>query len=67
MNTEAAFAFYGTVLTKSCEFKIIYIWLWWVFTAVCGPYAVVVSKGHSPAAVWGFLMLVASLAAEHGL
>ena len=60
----------ASLLTKRCDFKTyiyIYIWLCWVFTAVCGLYPVVVSEGYSPAAGAGFPLLLAPLAAENGL
>ena len=45
----------------------IYFWLYWVFTAACGPSLDVASRGYSLIAVRGLLIVVASLVAEHGL
>ena len=42
-------------------------WLCWVFVAVCGLSLVAVSRGYSLVALWGLLIEVASLVAEHGL
>lgn len=45
----------------------IYFWLLWTFGAACRPSLVVESRGYSPAPVCGLLLVVVSLAVEHGL
>ena len=44
-----------------------YFWLHWVLVAVHGLSQVVSSGGYSLVVVLGFLIVVASLVAEHGL
>ena len=54
-------------LDPLCLFLICLLLLCWLFVAVCGLSAAAVSRDHSPAAVRGLLIAVASLVAEHGL
>ena len=44
-----------------------FIWLCWVFVAVCGLSLVVESSGYSPVAVRRLLIAAAPLAVEHRL
>ena len=46
---------------------LLYLWLYWVFVAVCRLSLVSGIGGHSLAVVHGLLTVVASLVAEHGL
>ena len=46
---------------------IIYLWLHWVFIAVCRLSLIAARGGYSLVAVHGLLITVASLVAEHGL
>ena len=57
------FKFY---LLISLIFKIYLFWLFWVFLAKHSLSLVVASKGHSLVEMHWFLILVASLIAEHG-
>ena len=52
-----------------CHFTFIYLFIWlrWVFVAVCGLSLVVVSGGYPFVAVRRLLIVVASLVAERGL
>ena len=48
-------------------YLFIYIWLCWVFVAVCGLFSRCAKWGLLFVVVRGLLIAVASLAAEHGL
>ena len=54
-------------LKQTKKIIICLLLLCWLFVAVCGLSAAAVSRDHSPAAVHGLLIAVASLVAEHGL
>ena len=43
----------------------VYVWLCWVFIAAWA-FSLVTSRSYSVVAVWGFLIVLASLIAEHG-
>ena len=51
----------------SFVYLCIYLWLCWVFVAVCGLSLAVVNGGYSPAVVCRLLIAVTSLIAEHRL
>ena len=59
-NQESTFSFF-------LNYLFIYLWLFWVFVAVCGLSLVAVSGGYSLVVVHGFLIEAASLVAEHRL
>ena len=46
---------------------LLYLWLYWVFVAVCRLSLVSGIGGHSLAVVHGLLTVVASLVVEYGL
>ena len=48
-------------------YLFVYLWLCWVFVTVHGLSLVVENRGHFPAVVYRFLIVVASLVAELGL
>ena len=45
-------------------FKTLFIWLHWIFIAVCGLPLVAASRGYSLVAVLGLLIAVTSLVGE---
>ena len=49
------------------NFIFIYLWLHWIFVAVCGLSLVIASRGLLFIAVHWLLIVVASLVVEHGL
>ena len=57
---------YLSVCEESDFYYLIYLWLCWVFIAVCGLSLVMEVGGYSVAEC-GLLIAVASLVAEHGL
>lgn len=56
-----------TQLLGDLVFFFIYFWLHWVFIAAGELSLVVASRSYSPVVVFGFLIVVASLVAEHCL
>ena len=52
---------------NSYLFIFIYLWLCWVFPAVCRHSPVAESRSYSLVLVCGLLIAVAPLVAEHGL
>ena len=48
-------------------YSVLYFWLCWVFLAVCWLSLVAASRGYPLVAVYGLLIVVASLVVKHRL